>query len=283
VTPDPAVAPAPPAQPAAPAQERPQEQAPAQRTRQTYTKLRPRFGLAYLLLAVVVGAAVGGLVVYLGNRDTGSDASWSTWKPALHGQAAWKEIGDHVAQQYRLTDGRQIVGVIPTPAQAQSQQGTIPVRAALITSGLPDERVGDIKFLEIKNGTMYGMCGLGTDCSIPGTATNIRGALIRREALELALYTFKYDGSVDTVMVFPPSPAGSQLNRTIFFRRTDLKTELSKPLADTISPIAKIDTKKLLPAERDRVLRLTSPHVYNYEYRLAQDGSVAMVLTPPEQ
>ena len=59
---------------------------------------RRRFGAAYLLLAVIVGAAVG-LIVVLATRDTTHRQvadTWSTWKPATTGTEGVREIARHV-------------------------------------------------------------------------------------------------------------------------------------------------------------------------------------------
>ena len=55
---------------------------------------------------------------------------------------------------------------------------------------------------------LYILCGLGKNCSIEGgKASQTRGRLVRREALEAALYTFKFVPSVDSVLAFmPPAP-----------------------------------------------------------------------------
>src|SRR5581483_10408740 len=53
--------------------------------------------------------------------------------------------------------------------------------------------------------------GRGSHCSIAsGEATPTRGRLVRREALEVALYTFKFAPSIDSVAAFmPPAPGQS--------------------------------------------------------------------------
>ena len=54
---------------------------------------------------------------------------------------------------------------------------------------------------------MYSLCGLGASCSIAtGTPSVERGELVRREILELALYTFKYVGGIENVIAFMPPP-----------------------------------------------------------------------------
>ena len=63
-----------------------------------------------------------------------------------------------------------------------------------------------------------------------GTPTSERFLLLRRQALELSLYTFKYVDDVDSVLVFmPPTPKGDS-NGTVFLRRDDVADELRRPL-----------------------------------------------------
>ena len=61
------------------------------------------------------------------------------------------------------------------------------------------------------------LCGLGSECSIAtGTRDRARERLVRREALELALYTFKYVPSVNAVIAYmPPPPARSRRRSSI--------------------------------------------------------------------
>ena len=58
---------------------------------------------------------------------------------------------------------------------------------------------------------MFSLCGLGQSCAIAtGKASVERGTLVRREILELALYTFKYVGGVNHVIAFMPPARGKQ-------------------------------------------------------------------------
>ena len=62
-----------------------------------------------------------------------------------------------------------------------------------------------MKQLEPGKTEMYSFCGLGAHCSIAtGKPSQTRGQLVRREALETALYTFKYMPVIDSVIVFMP-------------------------------------------------------------------------------
>src|SRR5262245_27639266 len=69
-------------------------------------ELRHRFGFAYLVLAALVGAAVGFFVVFAGHYSTSSPTpdgvAWSTWHPQLSGELGAKEVARHVSPEYRL-------------------------------------------------------------------------------------------------------------------------------------------------------------------------------------
>ena len=60
-------------------------------------------------------------------------------------------------------------------------------------------------------------------CSIAeGKASEARHALLRREALELSLYTFKSDSDVNSVTVFlPPRPDGQSATVRVNFTAND--------------------------------------------------------------
>ena len=63
------------------------------------------------------------------------------------------------------------------------------------------------------NTIAYNLCGIGgKNCAIGiGTPSSARLLLLRREALELALYTFKYVHGVENVVaILPPGPLGSR-------------------------------------------------------------------------
>ncbi len=127
----------------------------------------------------------------------------------------------------------------------------------------------------------YVLCGYGRNCSIAkGTPSVDRHTLLRREALELTLYTFKYLPNIDSVAVFlPPRPDGASSPTMVFLRRSDVASELSKPIDDVLAPktpaIGKMSTDEL-----ERVNRSTSTHLYQYDYTQAQDGSAVMLLDP---
>ena len=74
----------------------------------------------------------------------------------------------------------------------------------------PDTSTGkaeedDIDIVDASKSMQYVLCGLGESCSIAhGEASEARHMLLRRQALELALYTFKYVDGIESVAIFLP-------------------------------------------------------------------------------
>jgi hypothetical protein len=118
-------------------------------------------------------------------------------------------------------------------------------------------------------------------CSIAsGQPSEARHLLLRREALELALYTFKYAGTVNSVVVFlPPPPGGETASTVAFFRRRDLGPELARPLSETLTPqtpgVGQISRK-----ETATLNRITRKRIYQYDYTQSQDGGAILLLDP---
>lgn len=235
---------------------------------------RLRFAVVYVLLAGVLGAAIAGVVLLAGGGIVSHQTAWSSWKPSGGGQGAEKQIAQHVGKAYRLAGGDQLVDVIVKPPQVQD----VPLRGIAIRASN-----GDISGTEITkdNAVMYVLCGLGQSCSIgTGKPTIARGRLVRREALELALYTFKYVGSVKYVIAFMPPKPGSAPQYVVYFQKNDLTQELKQPLVRTLNaktPLA--DT--ITPRETATIDQLTEPHVFKFSLQQAQQGDAILVLAPP--
>jgi hypothetical protein len=203
------------------------------------TAFRKRFALVYVALAVVTGAAVGALIVLLGRPDAAPAAKWASWEPTGSNEAKSLQIADRVPKGYRLPNGNQLAVALVGPPQvaAGGEIGDVPVRAIAVR---PDTSRGqaeedDIDIINAEHNMMFVLCGLGESCSIAeGKASEARHALLRREALELSLYTFKNVADVDSVTVFlPPRPDG-QSATSVFVRRGDVREELGRPLNRTL-------------------------------------------------
>lgn len=243
---------------------------------------RHRFGIAYLTLAVVLGAAVGLTVVFAvgGSRST---RPWSAWKPTQSGVQGLEQIAKYVGPEYALPSGRQLVGVLSSPLLVQGTQASVPVRAIAVTSGLPGASASDAQFYGAAGTWAYHLCGLGQSCAIAeGKASIARGQLLRREALELALYTFKYNGSVDSIVEFMPPALGGQPKAALFFRRADLAQPLNLPLARTLPPPrTRLVPGRMSAADLAKVREFADPHVYSFQFQQLADGSAIMVLQSP--
>jgi hypothetical protein len=247
---------------------------------------RYRFAAIYFVLAAVVGAAVGASIVLL-SRDTPPPARWSSFEPDGSRVAKVRQIADRVTRGYR-DGGRQLVFAVAGPPQVSIPgQGDVGVTAIAVqpdtSRGQREE--GDYDVYDGDSAIAFRLCGGGDSCSIAvGTPSARRLDLLRREALELSLYTFKYVGGVDSVVVFlpppPPTPDGEQqTSGALFLRRDDVAAELRMPLARTLPTRPPLAPGSPSPADQANVDRLTRPHVYSYSHEAVADG-VYLVLAP---
>ncbi len=239
---------------------------------------RLRFFLIYGALAAILAAAVVGVVIFA-NRSINPGPAWSSWKPSGGGLGASKQIADHVAQTYRLPTGEQLVDVIAkAPSVSPANTVTIPIHYLAIRGA---KGVGDqLSAVSSSDSVMYSLCGLGASCSIAkGKASVERGRLVRREILQLALYTFKYVGGVKNVIAFMPPQPGASPKYVVYLRKNDLKAELKKPLATTLA--AKTPLPKTIPAREVQAIdTVTEPRVYSFSLSQAQQGDAILVLAP---
>jgi hypothetical protein len=237
--------------------------------------VRRRFGLAYLVLAAVVGAAVGLFIVFLG-RTGSSGPTWSAFKPHGTGQEAAAQIAQYVEQRYKLPDGQDLVAVINREPTLQSGTTKVAVEAIAVR-GTP------VRVYRTTHTLFYALCGLSSagTCAIPGQPSQIRALLLRREMLELSLLSFKYAGADSVIAYGPPttSQATGKVSRTLaFLRRDDWKQALQRPLADTLPPRRTL-TPASLTAQDARVA--ASVRLYTYVASPIGDGSFALVLSLP--
>jgi hypothetical protein len=239
---------------------------------------RTRFLLIYGGLGAVLAAAIAGVIVFAGGAIS-PGPTWSTWKPSGGGEGAAKQIADHVAKGYRLPSGEQLVDVIAkAPAVSPASTVTIPIHYVAIrgTKGRGDQ----IFAVSSSNSIMYSLCGLGQSCAIAtGKPSVERGTLVRREILELALYTFKYVGGIKSVIAFMPPTLGSQPKYVVYLQKTDVASQLKSPLRETLGP--KVPLPNAIPArEVHTVDATTESRVYSFSLSQAQQGDAILVLSP---
>ena len=244
---------------------------------------RSRFVIVYAALALAAGLGITAFLILMARPQPAPSVAWSTWQPTGSDMARAKQIADRVATRYRLKGGPQLTAAIVSAPKISGADGDVPVSTIAI---LPDTSKGkkeesEIDIVPTNNSLQFLLCGLGKECSIKGgTPSAARHALLRREALELALYTFKYVDGIDSVSVFlPPRPDGKAAATSVFIRKKDVRSELSKPLVDSIGgslpKVGAMSKKELM-----LVNRITEPRLYTYEYQQAQDGGAVLVYDP---
>jgi hypothetical protein len=251
---------------------------------------RMRFGFAGGLLlggaiaAAAVALSVGGLAA--SNEDEGLAPNWSKWQPATHEAFSGAgEIAEHIQDTYKNEKKRQLASVNGGPIAA----GTIPLSVVMPKGDGVDVFPG--------LGVQYTLTGVGKDGALKDSKpSKERHRLLRREALELALYSFRYLPDVDMVLtILPPAPKAEQIlpakerkaaepfqPQALFYRPGDLKDRLAVPLRATMAdkPPA---LEQLGGEEAKRVDSLTLSNLFVYERRQSQDGRGFVVLERPKR
>jgi hypothetical protein len=247
------------------------------RARPPAVRYAARFQLFIGVLVFVAVAAAALAFVFAAARPDRTSArdTWAPFKPSSDGlDSGPREIADYVGRQYRLPSGEQIVAVTGGPLVLQDLPMTIAVREPVADGG-------HIRILEGK-GVLYRMCGLGDKCAIAkGTATKERGLLLRREALELALYSFHNLQDVEHVVVFIAPEKGKAPSVALLFGRGDVAGQLARPLTATLPlPVPNSDTITAAP-NTPAVRALTFANLFNFKLTEAnQDARVFLVLDP---
>jgi hypothetical protein len=248
---------------------------------------RLRFAVVYLLLAVVAGSAIGAVVVLRDRAPENVGITWSAWSPEGDDFTFPRQIATFVGNRYRLQTGDPIVGVIASPAEVPTGDGSsvLPIRgAAVFNNPAGDDR--DYTPIETDDSILYTLCGFGQGCSLQaGDPSEQQMVLLRREALELALYSFRYVDGLDTVITLMPTILGDTNTQeddvaiTLFFQRKDFKAELERPLSRTLAdePPA---MGRITNAEELRVERLTAGRQYRFQFTPTGTNSLVMLLIP---
>lgn len=255
----------------------------AARERRPASAHRLRFALAYAGLAVAFWAAIAVLAVVLARGGPAPEAAWSTWRPSARlaiDRAG--QIAAYVAPHYRLPDSSQLVGVQARVPEVLTQSQRIPVAAVVTSAGISGQ---DIHVDSTEKTVFFSFLGTGPNATVVGNPTVERGTLVRREALEIALYTFKYAGADAVVVFLPPSKVLSDAGQPVdvspamYLRSADLKEQLSRPLAETLPRHQPLDPASLPPAERRLVGRLTGPHVFKSTFAPGPNGGAVLELS----
>ena len=118
-------------------------------------------------------------------------------------------------------------------------------------------------------------------CSIAtGKPSETRGRLVRREALEIALYTFKFVPAIKSIVAFMPPPAGPAAVDAALPAEGDLTKQLDQPLRKTL-PLEKPPLPTAARHEGggdDR--QADAPGGLLVQLQQLQDASALLVLNP---
>ena len=238
-----------------------------------------RFSVAYLALATLLGVAIGTLVMLVERPAPAPPPLWSPWQPNEASRVArQQQIASHVGSQYHLNGGKRLVRVVVRDPDASPN----PIRDVAVARNLDPKQQSDVLgVVDSTKTAMYILCGDGPHCSIKeGKPSVARGTVLRREALELALYSFRYLDDTDSVVAFFPPQKGQDLNHVYFFAKSDFKDQLDAPLRFTL-PQSKLHVPgSLAPHERRTIDALTVPRQFRFALRRERGGANVLVLAP---
>ncbi len=245
---------------------------------------RSRFSFAGgALIGVALAVVLLGTVLALDVSQKPLPNTWSAWQPSAGNRLTTAEqIAEHVALKYRRGDEDQLVAIRASGLEITERPLSVALKPAAVGS--------DIELIA-GNGVMYTLNGLGKNGSIPsGKSSERRHLLLRREALELSLYTFRYAKDVDMVVTLlpPPPPKAGEEEAVattlppvpaLFFRPGDLRGELGVPLDSTVPPLTprpgEVDLAK---PEAKRIDTLTRSNLFTATFQQGQDASLFLVL-----
>jgi hypothetical protein len=272
----------------------------------------PRFRLVTaILVGFAVGASLVAVAIGAGGRREQHSVAWSSWSPADSGTLGARDIADYIAPFYRISAVDQlavvtVVNLESATAAAQAAAASANGTSSSAGSGLqvavkPNPASSAVSLLS-GNTIGFDLCGIGgKNCAIGvGQPSSSRLLLLRREALELALYTFKYLGGVQNVVaILPPahqmqtseltkSPpktdaaaSSKPINMAVLFVRQEIQPLLNRPLSDTLpEEIPPSVTQMASAPEAGLVDQVTARGLFSEQLQQAQDGSNLIVLDP---
>jgi hypothetical protein len=169
-----------------------------------------QFILGALLAVALVGLATLGYLAADGATKA-DKPPWSAWQPSEDGLEGARQIADHVAARYKGSNGKQLTLVTADPFEVELDGDKIPMRVAVRER---KEEGGEVNVVD-GDTLLYRVCGLAARCGMGGVPSQDRALLLRRQALEIALYSFRYLDDIDQVVLFmPPAYADGRDDKT---------------------------------------------------------------------
>lgn len=243
-----------------------------------------RFMIGYVVVVVMVGAMLVTLAII--TRDSGSSAQTVAGGVPVRedGFQRAREIATEVARQYRGANGEQIVAVTAQPGEVSG----LPLQFIAFRHGRNRPLTeGDVTIVEPGATALYNFCGLGGEqnCSLPGEPTPERLMLLRREAVELSMYTFRFLPEIQTVVsLLPPVSRGEgQPPQTfaVHFERRHLENVLNQPFSRILPEQPPYSEGDLTEGESEMINRLTETRLFSSSFEQLQTQGVILNLSPP--
>jgi hypothetical protein len=234
-----------------------------------------RFAVGYLLVVLFFGALLLAFALAWSQSVSDDDESsaWSTFSPTAESESErTNQIARFVGGRYRTGSGEQLVRVLGGPPAVGQDT---PVSEFMVRDGRTTERIGADKAL------MFILCGGGQQCAMSQEASSDADArLVRREALELSLYTMRYLDVEPVVVLLPPAANGDPAD-ALLFRRDDLKAQLDRPLSETLSTDGRPSATGIRDLEGATIDYLTLSRAFDYDFHEGEPaGTARMVLNP---
>ncbi len=250
------------------------------------------------LVGIAVAAVTVAVVLATGGKSIGQGAgisSWSSWAPSGTSGQAVTEISQHIAPYYRLTGSQQLDVITPMSVSQITSAGTTVGSGPIVVVNQSNSITSQSLALLGGKTIAYNICGLGaSNCSLAGTPSTYRMLLLRREALELALYTFRYVSDAQNVVaVLPPGKTvrsgsnsitlGSPVTVAVVFIRKQLQPLLNVPLTSTLQQyppdVAQLKTWSKT-TEAGLVDQITAHSLFSSQLENQQVGGKLLVLSP---
>jgi hypothetical protein len=244
-----------------------------------------RFMIGYMVIVLMVGAALVTLAfMSRDSSDSATTAAVGGVPVKEDGFQRAREIATEVARQYRGANGEQIVAVTAQPGEVSG----LPLQYIALRHGRNQPLTeGDVSVVEPGETALYSFCGLAGEqnCALPGEATPERLMLLRREAVELSLYTFKFLPEIQTVVsLLPPVARGEgQPPQTfaIYFQRRHLENALSEPITKTLPERPPFAEGDIAQGEAEMINRLTETRLFTSSFEQLPTQGVILNLSPP--
>ena len=243
-----------------------------------------------ILIGLGIAAIVVAVTILVSPGSSAPSFIWSSWSPPDGGLTGETEIANEIAPFYRSTPSTQLV-IVTAQNYSGSSSGTGSQVAIRGSNGSLNAVSGAT--------AVYSLCGLGPGCAISGgTPSSQRELLLRREALQLALYTFKYISGIDNVVaLLPPAHPAQQLtkkpptvnstastpsvNLAVAFQKGALREFLTHPLAATLPEQLPPTVDQMSSApEAELVSVITGQALFTQQIVHSQSGGSVLVLTP---